>query len=178
MDDSSITSYWELLLDEIKETILDQCDLLRQFLNNRLSKEQITKHAHQIWILAIKFNYPGSLKDIVKVLLGANGVDKTFYHNEAFRMACKNGHIAIVELLLGYSEVNAAVFNNEAICMASNNGHLNVVKLLLKFPGVDPAARDNKPIQNPSENGHYEIVKLLLGIQGVDATAKDNLALN
>ncbi|KAJ3286317.1 hypothetical protein HDU76_007992, partial [Blyttiomyces sp. JEL0837] len=31
------------------------------YLNNRLSEEQINQHAHQIWILAIKFNYTEDL---------------------------------------------------------------------------------------------------------------------
>ncbi|KAJ3284903.1 hypothetical protein HDU76_008208, partial [Blyttiomyces sp. JEL0837] len=45
---TSPTSCWDHLPNEIKEAILDKCDPLTQLLNCRLSKDEISKHAHQI----------------------------------------------------------------------------------------------------------------------------------
>ncbi|KAJ3307709.1 hypothetical protein HDU76_004428, partial [Blyttiomyces sp. JEL0837] len=58
---SSPSSYWDLLPDEIKQIILSQCDLLTKYLNKRLEGHQVSKHAHQIWNLAIKFNFTGDV---------------------------------------------------------------------------------------------------------------------
>ncbi|KAJ3284904.1 hypothetical protein HDU76_008209, partial [Blyttiomyces sp. JEL0837] len=98
-------------------------------------------------------------------------------NNEAFRYACKNGHVEIVKMLLATGGVNAAVDNNIAIRHAAMSGDLEIVKLLLEVEGVDAGALGNKAIISAAKNGHLEVVKLLMKAKGVDVNADNRMPL-
>ncbi|KAJ3295785.1 hypothetical protein HDU76_006796 [Blyttiomyces sp. JEL0837] len=79
-----IKSYWDELAPEVKNLVLDNCDLLTQYLNNHLTEKEIETHSVDIWNLAIKFNFPGELSTLPKELPNvknglANITSRDFY---------------------------------------------------------------------------------------------------
>ncbi|KAJ3281607.1 hypothetical protein HDU76_008893, partial [Blyttiomyces sp. JEL0837] len=85
-----ITSHWERLPPELKRMVLNNCDLLTQFLNNNLTDDQIEKLAVEIWNVAIKTNYAGDLSKLPSSGFPtiANGLGKVS-SKKFYRRLCK-----------------------------------------------------------------------------------------
>ncbi|KAJ3316624.1 hypothetical protein HDU76_001666 [Blyttiomyces sp. JEL0837] len=115
--------------------------------------------------------------DIVRLLLGVEGIDPTVYENFALAVAVREGHLDIVRLLLSVEGVDPSADDNYALIVAATEGHTETVRLLLSVDGVDPCAKDNNAIRNAAAEGHADVVELLLSVEGIDPCAKDNDAI-
>ena len=80
------------------------------------------------------------------------GINPLAFDNDAFQLACENGHTEIVRLLVNLPlEIDVAADNNIALRAACANCHTEIVRLLLDLPlerGVDLAANKNEALRN------------------------------
>ncbi|KAJ3333831.1 hypothetical protein HDU76_002937 [Blyttiomyces sp. JEL0837] len=103
--------------------------------------------------------------EIVKLLLGVQGVDATACNNEAIRCASRCGQSEIVEKLLKVQGVDTSADNYQAIFGALANGHEMVLGCGANTgggQGVDPCAKNNVALRAACRGEHLDVVQYLV----------------
>lgn len=91
--------------------------------------------------------------------------------NEAFYVACRNGHTDVARFLLeqGAAPDARGFFGGTGLHWAAINGHAETVRMLLGA-GADPYLKDERwestPLGYAREGKQEEIVALLRGVMG------------
>jgi ankyrin repeat protein len=106
------------------------------------------------------------LSPVAAAGLGLTAKTERHHLDDAFVLACRNGHTAIaLQLLEAGAEVDArGYFNAPAIHWAAINGHAGTVAFLLEH-GADPELKDDEfgadALGWAREGGHTSVVELL-----------------
>ncbi|KAJ3333186.1 hypothetical protein HDU76_010790 [Blyttiomyces sp. JEL0837] len=117
--------------------------------------------------------------DVVTYYHGFHGTGRfnaAGWNNQAFILACNNGHHQVVRILVQVNGIDPSARQNEPFKMACANGHTEVVKLLLETGAVDATADNNYAIRYAAANGHVSVVRLLLQVANVNVSANENEA--
>ena len=101
----------------------------------------------------------GNLK-MVKYLI-ENGADIHFHNDEAFRMACYDGHLEVVKYLVNKGGADVNVKDGYALRWAACKGHFEIVKFLIAHGASLQSSGAQEGYHLAIKYKHSDIVQLI-----------------
>jgi hypothetical protein len=107
--------------------------------------------------------------DIVALLTVDARFDSSVDGDEAFRVACVNGHVEVVSMLLGELQLSIPIkVMMDALDLAATAGHCDVVAVLVQDPRVNPGLCQSFALEQYCHAGDVKRASELLGDPELD----------